>query len=139
MWRYRLRAFLKTVLAAVGAIIVLLPVAAANFSPFPFATEREFYLYSPSSQASIQSQLNFDELLFVQGESACVEEGLSAVLEKYSAVVLFEEIGEGYISYYCYSPKLKRSIVLDGKRVNLHIVEYENGLRLGSPIIFGGY
>ena len=139
MWRYQLRNFFKTVLAAVGVAVILLPVSVANLSPFPFAKEKEFYLYSPSSQASIQTELGVEELAFIQGESGLLTEGVSTVLEKYRATVLFKESGEGYTSYYCYSPKLKRSIFLDGKAVNLHIVEYDEGLRLGTPIIFGGY
>ena len=139
MWRYRLRSFFKTGLALLWASVVLLPVLAANCSPFPFATDKEFYLYSPSSQAEIQSELELYALPFVQGESACVTDSLSTVLEKYSATVLFEEKGEGYVSYYCYSPKLKHALILDGKIVNLHIVEYGEGLRIGTPIIFGGY
>ena len=139
MWKYRLRSFLKTILAAVGVIVVLLTILVVNCFAFPFATRKEFYLYSPSSQATIRTQLYLDELFFLQGESGHTADSLSEVLEKYSATVLFQEEGEGCVSYYCYSPKLKRSVQLDGKTVNLHIVEYDDGLRLGSPIIFGGY
>ena len=139
MWWYQLRGCVKMVLAVTGVMIVLLPVTAANVFSFPFATEKELYLYSPSSQATIKRELTLTDVLFLQGESGRVTDSLSAVLEKYSASVLFKEEGEGYTAYYCYSPKLNRSIVLDGKIVNLHIVEYDDGLRVGTPIIFGGY
>ena len=139
MWRYQLRGCLKMLLSVVGVMIVLLPVAVANVFAFPFATEKELYLYSPSSQATIKRELTLTDVLFLQGESGRVTDVLSAVLEKYSATVLFQEKGEGYTSYYCYSTKLNRSIVLDGKNINLHIVEYDDGLRVGTPIIFGGY
>jgi hypothetical protein len=112
-------------------------------SPFPFEKEKEYYLYSPSSQAQITSSIDAYDLFFLKGESAKITTGESVdeVLSRYGAEIIFTEKFDeaGGISYYCYSPKLKQPILLDGKFVNLHVVVTANGIVLGTPIVFGGY
>ena len=63
------------------------------------------------------------------------------MLSRYDAEIVFTEKFDeaGGISYYCYSPKLKKPILLDGKFVNLHVVVKSEDIVLGSPIVFGGY
>ena len=59
--------------------------------------------------------------------------------EKYDAELQFTESVAGVINYYYYSDKISESILLCGKRVNVHIALKEEGSAIGSPIIFGGY
>ena len=45
-------------------------------SPFPFEKDKEYYLYSPSSQAEITSSIDARDLFFLKGESAKVTTGV---------------------------------------------------------------
>ncbi len=142
MFVYKLTAFLRFICALLMCGVILLPVCLFSFSAFPFETEKEYYLYSFSSQADIKKDPVPLDLLFVKGESVRIktdEVNLDEWLSLYGAKVLFTENFDDGISYYCYSPKLKTPILLDDKSVNLHIIVKEKELVLGSPIVFGGY
>lgn len=142
MFAYKLTAFLRFICALFICGVILLPVCLLSFSPFPFEQEKEYYLYSLSSQANIVNEPALLDLLFVTGESARIkteEINLEELLSNYGANVLFTENVDGALSYYCYSPKLKSPVVLDGKSVNLHIIVKDKEVVLGSPVVFGGY
>ncbi|MBE5753653.1 MAG: hypothetical protein E7343_06310 [Clostridiales bacterium] len=142
MVAYKLTAFLRFICALFVCGVILLPVCLLSFSVFPFEREKEYYLYSFSSQANIVTDPTPLDLLFVTGESARIkteEANLDELLSFYDAKVLFTENLDGAVSYYCYSPKLKSPVVLDGKSVNLHIIVKDKEIVLGSPVVFGGY
>ena len=142
MVAYKLTAFLRFICALFICGVILFPVCLLSFSPFPFEQEKEYYLYSFSSQANIVNDPTPLDLLFVTGKSVRVETeevNLDELLSHYGAKVLFTERLDGAVSYYCYSPKLKSPVVLDGKSVNLHIIVKDKELVLGSPVVFGGY
>lgn len=108
------------------------------------ATSREYYLYDPSSQATIQTELAPVDLLYVCGESAEYEredvaEFLEEILKTYRAEILFTEEACGVRSYYCYSPRLGKTTLLKGCAVNLHIACKGSRVKVGTPVIFGGY
>ena len=142
MVAYKLTAFLRFICALFVCGVILLPVCLLSFSVFPFEREKEYYLYSFSSQANIVTDPTLLDLLFVTGESARIkteETNLDELLSFYGAKVLFTEDLDGAVSYYCYSSKLKSPVVLDGKSVNLHIIVKDKEIVLGSPVVFGGY
>ena len=142
MVAYKLTAFLRFICALFVCGVILLPVCLLSFSVFPFEREKEYYLYSFSSQANIVTDPTPLDLLFVTGESARIkteEANLDELLSFYDAKVLFTENVDGAVSYYCYSPKLKSPVVLDCKSVNLHIIVKDKEIVLGSPVVFGGY
>ena len=116
--------------------------------------QREFYLYSPSSMAKIQRVCSLKDIAFLQGQSAIVqladedkEEWVNKALQSLQAQTVKMERVCDRVSHYAYSHKLAnngcKSVVIDGKRVNLHIaytsVEGDRQAVLGTPIIFGGY
>ena len=140
MWFYRLTVFFKFLGGLCVGLTVLVVVFLFNFSAFPNEKKTEYYLYSPSSQSKIVTEISVLDLLFLKGERVEVaERELGALLEKYGASVVFcEEFVDG-VSYYCYSPTLKTPILIGGKFVNLQIVVKESGVVLGSPVVFGGY
>lgn len=53
-------------------------------------------------------------------------------------LILVENINQG-TNYYYYSPKIRKSVRVQSKTVNLHIFISENTMMAGSPIIFGSY
>ena len=108
---------------------------------------RTFYVYAPSSKACVRTSLSISEMLFVTGE--CVEKECSSVavakeyakdiVNKYRAVVLFEEEVDGIKSLYAYAEGLGNGVTVYGKCVNLHIAVKNNRCAVGTPMIFGGY
>ena len=103
--------------------------------------ERNFYVYSASSQAKMQTALQPLDVFFKTGESVWLDEPIDAyaLMQYFNAeVVYIERVGDT-VSYYGFSPDLPRGIVLQGKAVNLHIAVSPRGCAVGTPIIFGGY
>ncbi len=110
---------------------------------------RNFYLYSPSSQAEIKKELAWYEWSEIEGESVeyAILEGAGTDLLAYArekfqdlgGVEAFVEEVDGTVSVYGYAPKLYGGITLYGERVNLHVAARADRLVVGSPIIFGGF
>ncbi len=157
---YGIRQFIKAaaaLLAALGAAFCVYLMHAVSFS----GGESAYYLYSASSQAEIKEALSLAELAHLKGESAvyvfgsadgesaasaayrgesCLAaEAAKELMASYRARVRFTEEVGGTVSYYCYSPLLKGGVILDGKKINLHVAVRADSLAVGSPIIFGGY
>ena len=156
----------KRVFALMLCIAVLFLCALFACSPVrsPFARiehlwgarvlHREFYLYSASSQARIEPSCKIKDIFCLQGQSVILQiEGeskeawaVAALQELQAETVKMERVCER-VSHYAYSHKLAnngcKSVVIDGKRVNLHIaytsVEGDRQAVLGTPMIFGGY
>lgn len=146
---YGLRQFLKAAAALAGALLSALFVYLMHSSTFA-GGESTYYLYSASSQAEIRSTLSLADLAHLKGESAVyvgvqsetgesAEEVVKRITAAYRAEICFvEEIG-GTASFYCYSGDLKDGVILNGKKVNLHIAVRADSVAVGTPIIFGGY
>lgn len=75
------------------------------------------------------------------GESAYYlnTDNSAELLNKYRAKVVFCQTVDGIYNIYAYTDKFDGYLVLEGKRVNLHIAVTDNSTVIGSPIIFGGY
>ncbi len=82
------------------------------------------------------------EMLFIKnicGESAEFEEfDREEYLESVGGKILFCETAGDSVNYYC-SARLPYSVRLKGQTVNLQICVRDGGVKLGTPIIFGGY
>ena len=52
--------------------------------------------------------------------------------------IIFKEEIDGSVNYYC-SAALPYSVSLYGKEINLHICVRDGGVKVATPIIFGGY
>ena len=141
---YYFFSWIRGTVATLICLGVFCAVCALNYSAFPLYGGKEYYLYSASSGAEITREVSLADLPFLKGERACVEttDGnrvLEETLARYNAEILRTETGEFGVSYYCYSPKLKNGLILEGKTINLHIVVKTGEVLLGTPIIFGGY
>jgi hypothetical protein len=109
--------------------------------------EREYYLYSPSSQAKILESVDFAESFFLTGEKAtfCFEseaaaaEYACALLQEKGMKIVWEESWGNVQSVYAYAANRERGIRLPCGRVNLHVVLQGAYVQVGTPIIFGGY
>lgn len=104
-----------------------------------FEAYRGFY----SSQAQI-TQTDFIGYAFIfdgTGEAVTLEMGTDAqeIMRDFGATEVFSETVDGGTCRYCYSPRLKNEKIVDGKRVNLQIYDGEKYVKVGTPLIFGGY
>lgn len=156
-----LKAFLKRTMGwAAVAIAVLVFLAIAVPLRFPLvavgtrtekepAVRREYALYSADSSAVFTEDPNVKESLFIKGETVIftrksdgeIAEEIEKILRMYGAEIRFEERTEKSVSYYCYSSAIGgyRAEVLQGEKINLHLVRGEGVLRVGSPLVYGGY
>ena len=140
---FRIIDYFKWLTALILSAVLFFPIALLNLTAFPFEGEKEYYLYSPSSNAQIKKDVSLSDLPFIRGERVTLSnlssEDLAPILARYSADVIKEEEFLGGVSYYCYSPQLKGGIVIGGEVVNLQIAIKGDSVVLGTPIIFGGY
>ncbi|MGN0823458.1 MAG: hypothetical protein ACI4MB_00155 [Candidatus Coproplasma sp.] len=75
----------------------------------------------------------------VNGESATYQSlDIDEFIKSVNGEIIFTEEIDGSINYYC-KASLPYSIELYGEEINLHICVKEDGVTVGSPIIFGGY
>ena len=75
----------------------------------------------------------------VCGESAVYKDfDLERFLQKVNGKILFEERVAGTVNYYL-SADLPYTVNINGYSVNAHVCVREKDVKVGSPIIFGGY
>ena len=106
-----------------------------------------FYLYNKSSNAKIitllensasnftyfKNDLKGEIVIFYDNQKA------SALIKNLNAKKVFIESGEDFYCEYYYSKKIRDYIVIDGKKINLHVSYSKDYVLVGTPIIFGGF
>ena len=135
----RIALFFVCIIAVVGATFTTRTPVFIKYS-----NDFELYINSRSSMAKI---INVDYMNFyfyknVYGESVEINAdsfNLQDFLDDFNATVLFTEKIQGGVSYYAYSPKIKYQKTLNGKRVNLQVVQKESFVKAGAPLIFGSF
>ena len=63
---------------------------------------------------------------------------IESFLQSVNGEVIFVETLSDSVNYYC-KADLPYSVNLYGEQINLHICVSERGIKVGSPIIFGGF
>lgn len=63
---------------------------------------------------------------------------LDGLLNSVNGEIVFVEEYEGSVNYYC-KADLPYSVSLYGEEINLHVCYRADGVKVASPIIFGGY
>ena len=63
---------------------------------------------------------------------------LDRLLKSVNGEIVFVEEYEGSVNYYC-KADLPYSVNLYGEEINLHVCFRPDGVKVASPIIFGGY
>ena len=75
----------------------------------------------------------------VCGESTFYSEfDLDSFLKSVDGVVIFTETLSDSVNYYC-KANLPYSVTLYDEEINLHVCVKDSGVKVASPIIFGGY
>lgn len=153
---WRIKRFMGVALAVMFCVIFTLTVRLVNLSRLSdIKGARTYYLDSSSSQALRKTELSLRDIGRVKGECVRVnfskkEGGMYAlnddydalvqeITDRYSAKILFQEETCGITSYYAYTPLWGDCVIVDGKRINLHIVVKKEGYAVGTPMIFDGY
>ena len=89
----------------------------------------------PTFNAEIERLLLAD----VCGESVEYKNfDLKAYLKKVNGKIMFTEELSDSVNYYC-TADLPYSVDIGGYKINLHVCVREDGVKVASPIIFGGY
>ena len=125
----------------------LLLLAFCSFINLPvlngLSTQYEFSISNGGSSSNIVRVLKgeLSPLTKLYGESCTLEKGTSVkeLFNKFNASLLFSEKTEKGISYYGYSPTIRYFQVVNGQKVNLHVYQSCEYVKVGVPIIFGGY
>ena len=110
-------------------------------------TGREYYLYSPSSQAKIVDSLSFADYFSLVGEKYTLRFSSEAEANAYAeglliekgARTVFEENVAGVRSIYAYVSDGRKGVQILGGMINLHLAICGEEVQVGPPIIFGGY
>ncbi len=109
--------------------------------------DREYYLYSPSSQAKITEKTQGNECFFITGEKLVLsfanEKEAKAYMENRlcgaRVRIIAEEWVDGTRSVYAYETGGVCGMRLFGEKVNLHLIQKGAFVQVGIPIVFGGY
>ncbi|MBQ9709372.1 MAG: hypothetical protein IJV67_01975 [Clostridia bacterium] len=130
------RCVLIYIAAAVACVYLALPQLDGDGT-------REYFLKPSSSSTRVDAEGSISlsallasgaESVFFSGE--CNE---AALIESFSARVVFvERVGDA-VSYYCYSPHLRGEAIIDGRRINLHLCVASYGYTVGTPFICGSF
>lgn len=107
-------------------------------------TSYEIYLenYSSSSSIVMLNDINtYKTLSNISGESCRVRGHVTKedIISRFNAQLVLVEKHEGGTSYYAYAKTIKYIATVGGKKVNLHVFVEKNGIKVGSPIIFGSF
>lgn len=126
--------------AAVLAAIAILPArlcfkGAESYAFFTGDTSKDFSEVKAQTDAAVKRLT----LSAVNGECAEYSEiDLDALLKSVNGKVIRTEKLSDSVNYYC-KADLPYSVKLYGEEINLHISVRKNGVKVASPIIFGGY
>lgn len=137
--------FIKLSLTALSAALIIFAIAALPKSVcFNDGYNYVFYCGTSSADCRVvradgNAKLTRIFLNNVCGESAEFKElDIEKFLLSVGGEIVFSESAAGITNYYC-SANLPYSVAIDGAKINLHIAVCENSIKVGTPIIFGGY
>lgn len=142
----RIRGFAVLLFTLIAALVVLCAVVALpDRLAFDGGERYTFYVGNTSKNCRVvsctasEAALTRLTLQDVCGESATFSTlDVDEFLDSVNGLVIFVEVMEDSVNYYC-TAELPYSVDLYGIPINLHICVREDGVTVGSPIIFGGY
>lgn len=140
-----MRRFLKllTLSIAAGVLIAIFAIAQAKLC-FKGADSYTFFCGDTSKncrevQVSRNAFLKKLSLSDICGECAEYSElDIESYLKSVNGKIIFVETLSDSVNYYC-KADMPYSVNLYGEEINLHICVRADSVKVGSPIIFGGY
>ncbi len=138
----KLYSILVVLLCVFTAIGVYLSAQEPIFKKYSNTYEVALFTASSNASFTIVDSFNYRFLGDKKGESCEIDAknfNLSEILCDLQANLVFTDELDDITCYYAYTDKIKNFIVIEGKKVNLHFAVKNDRVKLGSPIIFGGY
>ena len=141
--------FVRAVKLGILLVLAWLVFAAITLSPRRLCFEggKSYTFFCGTSSADCRevtvsgdkAESTFLSLLNVCGEAATYENAdAEQIIKKLGAkIVAKEEFCDG-VNYYC-KADLPYSVELFGTEINLHVAVKGESVKVGSPVIFGGY
>ena len=134
---------LLSVTLAAGALLAALALLPSRLC-FTDGENYTFFLGDSSKncrEVTVSGNANAKRLLYsgVCGECVFYKElDLDEYLKSVNGEIVFVEQLSDSVNYYC-KADMPYSVKLYGEEINLHICVKADGVKLASPIIFGGY
>ena len=143
--RQVMRRFFKLLILtiAAGVLIAVITICQANLC-FDGAESYSFFCGDTSKncrEVHVDGNAKLKKLALddICGESAEYSEfDFESFLLSVNGEIVFTETLSDSVNYYC-KADLPYSVKLYGEEINLHICVKNDGVKVGSPIIFGGY
>ena len=140
-----MRRFIKllALTIAAGVMLAVITLLGANLC-FDGAESYTFFCGDTSKncrEVRVDGNAKLKKLALydICGESAEYSEfDFESFLKSVNGEVMFVEELSDSVNYYC-KADLPYSVNLYGEEINLHICVKDSGVKVGSPIIFGGY
>ena len=136
----------KNICAAVCAFALSLCVFCGREPVLNINGDNELYLFSDSSSCEILKVegdigKRYKMLTDVYGEAVggLRKSDVDSIVCDFCAKKVFTENVDGITSEYLYSSAIPFYKLINGKKINLHIVCDGEKYKVGSPVIFGGY
>lgn len=116
-----------------------------------FKTEGEYVIYRGKNGSDAQMIFALDEreaasvkrkTTLYSGESVSFNGNRELAfyfVSLYDGKLVKKEVFDGIESYYYYSDEIDLYQLVDGEKVNVHVVFNGERTSVGSPIIYGGY
>ena len=136
-----LKLFALTVLAGILIAIVVISQAklcfkgAENYTFFCGDTSKNCREIQTSGNAKLK-KLSLSDICGECAEYSTLD--IESFLKSVNGEIVFVETIADSVNYYC-KADLPYSVTLYGEEINLHICVKSDGVKVGSPIIFGGY
>ncbi len=128
---------------AAGTILAVITVCQAKLC-FDGAESYTFFVGDTSKNCREVRAESFTALKKLTLSDVCGESAEYSVLdlEEYlksvNGEIIFTETLSDSVNYYC-KADMPYSVKLYGTEINLHICVKNSGVKVGTPIIFGGY
>ena len=108
---------------------------AKNYTFFCGDTSKDCREVHATKNAALK-KLTLTEICGESAEYSSLD--IERFLKSVNGEIIFVETLSDSVNYYC-KADLPYSVSLYGETINLHICVRENGIKVGSPIIFGGF
>ena len=140
-----MRRFFKllAITLAAGILIAIITIVQAK-TCFRGAESYSFFCGRGSQQLTIvraDSDAAIRKLTLKNVCGECAEYSaldIDEFLSEFGGQIIFTEELSDSVNYYC-KANLPYSVQLYGEEINLHICVKADGVKVGTPIIFGGY
>lgn len=132
-------------ICVLGAASICALKAFNSYSPlFRYADTVEVYRQKGSfGKGMVADEAEYVLINYKSGES-CVISGVKKksphkIAKELGGKILFAEETETGVSYYGYSRKIRYREIIKGEAINFHIFVGKDFVKIGLPIIYGGF